>query len=49
VCLFGNEEVSLRDRMRAGASDAELAQVIICLCVYLFMYAFVCEPHVLCL
>jgi len=28
VCLFGNEEVSLRDHIRAGASDAELAQLV---------------------
>lgn len=28
VCLFGNREVSLRDAMRAGASDAELAAMI---------------------
>jgi len=28
VCLFGSEEVSLRDHMRAGASDAELAQLV---------------------
>lgn len=28
VCLFGNEEVSLRDHMRAGASDADLAQLV---------------------
>lgn len=28
VCLFGDAEVSLRDRMRAGASDADLAATI---------------------
>lgn len=28
VCLFGNEEVSLRDKMRGGATDAELADII---------------------
>jgi len=28
VCLFGNKEVSLRDYMRNGASDDELAQVV---------------------
>jgi cyclic pyranopterin phosphate synthase len=28
VCLFGPNEVSLRDAMRAGASDEELALVI---------------------
>mmetsp|Transcript_66687 Transcript_66687/g.152831 ORF Transcript_66687/g.152831 Transcript_66687/m.152831 type:complete len:454 (+) Transcript_66687:158-1519(+) len=28
VCLFGSDEVSLRDLMRAGASDAYLGQVI---------------------
>uniref|UniRef100_A0A060T230 Molybdenum cofactor biosynthesis protein 1 n=1 Tax=Blastobotrys adeninivorans TaxID=409370 RepID=A0A060T230_BLAAD len=28
VCLFGNAEVSLRDMVRAGASDDELLQVI---------------------
>lgn len=28
VCLFGAEEVSLRDVMRAGASDAELEAVV---------------------
>ncbi len=28
VCLFGNAEVSLRDAMRAGASDAELARAV---------------------
>ena len=28
VCLFGTEEVSLRDHMRAGASDSELASLI---------------------
>lgn len=28
VCLFDAKEVSLRDRMREGASDAELLQVI---------------------
>jgi len=28
VCLFGNEEVSLRDAMRSGMSDAELRDVI---------------------
>ncbi len=28
VCLFGASEVSLRDAMRSGASDAELLQVI---------------------
>ena len=41
VCLFGNEEVSLRDHIRAGASDAELAQVV-CLFVYFFISVFVC-------
>lgn len=28
VCLFGNEEVSLRDMMRSGASDHEILQEI---------------------
>ncbi|XP_028652163.1 molybdenum cofactor biosynthesis protein 1 isoform X2 [Erpetoichthys calabaricus] len=28
VCLFGNSEVSLRDCLRAGASDEELLQII---------------------
>lgn len=28
VCLFGNEEVSLRDVLRAGATDDELAAVV---------------------
>lgn len=28
VCLFGNEEVSLRDMMRAGASDEEVLEVV---------------------
>ena len=28
VCLFGNEEVSLRDTLRSGASDTDLARVI---------------------
>uniref|UniRef100_A0A914WCQ5 Molybdenum cofactor biosynthesis protein 1 n=1 Tax=Plectus sambesii TaxID=2011161 RepID=A0A914WCQ5_9BILA len=28
VCLFGNAEVSLRDQMRAGATDEELSEVI---------------------
>lgn len=28
VCLFGNAEVSLRDAMRAGATDKELSEVI---------------------
>ena len=28
VCLFGSNEISLRDPMRAGASDTELAQLI---------------------
>lgn len=28
VCLFGKEEFSLRDLMRAGASDDELVQAI---------------------
>lgn len=28
VCLFGSAEVSLRDLMRAGASDAEMLEVI---------------------
>jgi len=28
VCLFGNEEISLRDAMRAGASDQELRRII---------------------
>lgn len=28
VCLFDNAEVSLRDRLRAGASDAELLNVV---------------------
>ena len=28
VCLFGNAEVSLRDAMRGGASDGELAELI---------------------
>ncbi|XP_056424607.1 molybdenum cofactor biosynthesis protein 1 isoform X2 [Hyla sarda] len=28
VCLFGNAEVSLRDRLRMGASEEELKQVI---------------------
>jgi len=27
VCLFGASEVSLRDAMRGGASDAELLQL----------------------
>eukprot|EP00013_Stygamoeba_regulata_P003461 CAMPEP_0177633328 /NCGR_PEP_ID=MMETSP0447-20121125/2780_1 /TAXON_ID=0 /ORGANISM="Stygamoeba regulata, Strain BSH-02190019" /LENGTH=429 /DNA_ID=CAMNT_0019134983 /DNA_START=516 /DNA_END=1805 /DNA_ORIENTATION=- len=28
VCLFGNSEVSLRDRIRAGATDEELREVV---------------------
>lgn len=28
VCLFGNSEVSLRDHLRAGASEEELRRVI---------------------
>ena len=28
VCLFGEAEVSLRDVMRGGASDDELAKVV---------------------
>lgn len=28
VCLFGNSEVSLRDHLRAGASEDELVQII---------------------
>ena len=28
VCLFGNAEVSLRDAMRSGASDVELARTV---------------------
>jgi molybdenum cofactor biosynthesis protein A len=28
VCLFGNAEVSLRDAMRSGATDEELAEVL---------------------
>ena len=28
VCLFGNNEVSLRDAMRNGASDEELMEVV---------------------
>lgn len=28
VCLFGNQEVSLRDMMRSGSSDHELAEAI---------------------
>ena len=28
VCLFGNSEVSLRDHLRAGASEEELLSVI---------------------
>ncbi len=28
VCLFGNSEVSLRDQMRAGASDEQLSKLI---------------------
>jgi molybdenum cofactor biosynthesis enzyme MoaA len=28
VCLFDAKEVSLRDKIRGGASDAELLQVI---------------------
>uniref|UniRef100_A0A7S0HAA9 Radical SAM core domain-containing protein n=1 Tax=Hanusia phi TaxID=3032 RepID=A0A7S0HAA9_9CRYP len=28
VCLFGNEEVSLRDRMRSGDDDEELLDVV---------------------
>ncbi|XP_048083961.1 molybdenum cofactor biosynthesis protein 1 isoform X2 [Alosa alosa] len=28
VCLFGNSEVSLRDVLRSGATDAELLQII---------------------
>ena len=28
VCLFGNTEVSLRDAMRAGATDAELLEIV---------------------
>ncbi|XP_042842217.1 molybdenum cofactor biosynthesis protein 1 isoform X2 [Panthera tigris] len=28
VCLFGNSEVSLRDHLRAGASEEELLQII---------------------
>ena len=28
VCLFGAEEVSLRDAMRDGASDAELLELV---------------------
>jgi molybdenum cofactor biosynthesis enzyme MoaA len=28
VCLFDNREVSLRDAMRGGATDAELQSVV---------------------
>lgn len=28
VCLFGNDEVSLRDPLRAGATDEELEVII---------------------
>ena len=28
VCLFGSDELSLRDAMRAGASDSELLTLI---------------------
>jgi cyclic pyranopterin phosphate synthase len=28
VCLFGSAEVSLRDAMREGASDADLALIV---------------------
>jgi cyclic pyranopterin phosphate synthase len=28
VCLFGNEEISLRDAMREGASDGELMELV---------------------
>jgi len=28
VCLFGEDEVSLRDRMRRGADDGELLEII---------------------
>jgi len=28
VCLFGEDEVSLRDRMRQGADDNELLDII---------------------
>jgi cyclic pyranopterin phosphate synthase len=28
VCLFGEDEVSLRDPMRAGASDNDLEEII---------------------
>ncbi|KAG5457860.1 MAG: molybdenum cofactor biosynthesis protein 1 [Olpidium bornovanus] len=28
VCLFGNAEVSIRDAMRGGASDAELLEIV---------------------
>ena len=28
VCLFGNAEVSLRDALRSGASEQDLAQLI---------------------
>lgn len=28
VCLFGNSEVSLRDHLRAGASEEELLTII---------------------
>lgn len=28
VCLFGNSEVSLRDHLRAGASEEELLRII---------------------
>lgn len=28
VCLFGSEEVSLRDAMREGATDEDLAAVV---------------------
>ena len=43
---FENKEVSLKDHMRAGASDAEIAQVI-WLCVDLFIDVFVCVFFVL--
>lgn len=28
VCLFGNSEVSLRDHLRAGASEEELLRIV---------------------
>lgn len=28
VCLFGNSEVSLRDLLRAGASEGELLRIV---------------------